>query len=356
MAYLDKYFSYLAIAFVMSMAFLYILGSVAEKAGLVAEPGGHKTHKRRVPLVGGLCISAAFFLAILLFDISLSEFRFLFFSSGLLLLAGLLDDYKDISPLQKFVFQTLAVGALVILGGIEVENLGYILDQENALTLGRYAWIFSLIAFLAVINSFNLIDGHDGVAASIFLAGIGTATLLYFIDPNKADEEFVVLLMLLGVTVIPFFVFNLEPLVGAKRQVFLGDAGSMFLGLMVCYCLISLSQGVGGVTQAVFSPVIAPWIIGIPLFDMAAVVALRVRRRKRISSADRDHLHHFLTNLGVSKHHVLFTIAGLQGACCAFAIFAVLYHLSDIVVAGIGVGTLACYCGLRLFADQKYNT
>ena len=353
MTYVDTYLSQLIVALSISVALLFGLAPVARKAGLVAEPDERKTHERVVPLIGGLCIAISFFLSILLFDISLSEFRILFFSSGILLLVGLLDDYKDISPVQKFILQMFSAVILIVMGNVEIDNIGDIVSSGQPVTLGIFAPIFSLIAILGVVNAFNMIDGHDGVAASVSLIALVTIAFLYYLDPGVSNVGFVVLLLLLIVTTIPFLFFNLAEVVGPGRQVFLGDAGSMFLGFIICYFLIQFSQGADNAMRPVFSPAVAPWVIGIPLLDMTAVIILRIIRRRGISRADREHLHYLLADLGLSRYGVLLTIALLQVICSGVAIVATVAKWSDQTTISLAALVSIFYFFLRIFLDNK---
>jgi UDP-GlcNAc:undecaprenyl-phosphate/decaprenyl-phosphate GlcNAc-1-phosphate transferase len=353
MTFLYTYLLEWLIAGSISVALMIGLGPVAARAGLVARPGGRKTHERDVPLVGGLCIAFAFFLSILLFDISLREFRILFFASGVLLVTGILDDYKDISPAQKLFLQTVATTTLILIGELQINQIGDIFGTGAPINLGQLAPIFTIIAVLAVLNSFNMIDGHDGVAIVVSLFSLGTVGLLYYLDPGVADEGYVVIILLLIVTALPFLIFNFKEIVGERRQLFLGDAGVMFLGLMVCFFLIVFTQGDRGSLSPVFSPTLAPWIVGIPLMDMISVTFMRVIRKKKIFHGGREHLHHVLVDSGVPKHAVLCVVAFLHGLCCLVAIAGWVNNWSDKTIAISAIVAGSVYVFVRVRCDSR---
>jgi len=200
----------------------------------------------------------------------------------------------------------------------------------------------TVLIFLAVLNSFNMLDGHDGVAIVVILTSLVTIGLLYFLDSGAANEGYVVLMLLLGVTAIPFLFFNFREIVGGRHQLFLGDAGVMFLAIMICFLLAALSQGTLKGTSPAFSPALVPWIIGIPFVDMIAVILNRFRKRKRVSEGGREHIHHVLVDSGLSKLTVFLIIALMHGLCCAIAVLGHVQTWPDhfLAIGALVLGTI----------------
>jgi len=147
---------------------------------------------------------------------------------------------------------------------------GDILFSGHSQGLGIIAAPFTIIAIVGVINAFNMIDGLDGLAGGIALITLGAFILLLHLQPGVTHT--LPLLYLLATVTTVFLVFNLEFLVVRYRQVFLGDAGSMFLGLVCVYFLIDFTRP----GDEVINVTSAAWIIGFPLLDMMSVMLLRI--------------------------------------------------------------------------------
>ena len=311
---------------------LYCLGPIAQRVGLVDRPSGRKQQLRPVALVGGIAVVVSFCLATLLMPISLTEYRVLFFCIVLLFITGVVDDLRELPPAAKFVMQLTVALALVFLDEHQrVRFVGDILDDSgfNAyepLGLDILTIPLTVFAMLGVINAFNLIDGLDGLCGGITLMALAALMGLAF-HHGGAVSEFKLLGMVL-VTVAAFLIFNLS-IVGAARQVYLGDAGSMVLGLMLVYFLINLSQrGIPIVASGVpvIKPNSAPWLIALPLMDTVNVMLHRLRSGRSPLRPDRTHIHHLLLDVGIHRYAVLAILLGLQLFCTAIGVLGT--HLS----------------------------
>ena len=314
----------LVVVVILSFLFLYKFGPAGKRLALMDKPVGRKQHEENTPLVGGLAISAAVFLSIILLPFSLSEFRILLFAAGLLLIIGVLDDHRDVSPGFKLGVQSLVAVVLVGIDGVIVNNIGDIFswDDGNRQGLGLFAYPLSFFAVVGVINAMNMIDGHDGLASGIFLISlVSILTLAGLADSWKWHY----LLLLFFVSAFVHLLFNLGLIGGVSHKVFLGDAGSMVLGLVIVYSLISLSNG----DAPVLRTTVAPWILGLPLLDMVAVVIGRVWRRRSPFRADRDHIHHLLLSTGMLRLRVLIILLLLHLALCGIGLFSEYLKIPD---------------------------
>ena len=301
----------LILVVILSFLFLYKFGPAGRRLALLDKPVGRKQHAENIPLVGGLGISAAVFLSISLLPFGLSEFRILFFAAGLLLIVGVLDDHRDVSPGFKLFAQSLVAIVIVSVDGTVVHNIGDIFswDDGNRLGLGVLAYPLSALAVVGVINAMNMIDGHDGLASGVFLLSI--ASILALAGFAEAWKWHYLLLLFMASVLVHLF-FNLGLIGGLGHKVFLGDAGSMVLGLVIVYSLISLSEG----DSPVLRTTLAPWFLGLPLLDMVAVVMVRVWRRASPFHADRTHLHHLLLSVGISRIKALVALLFLHLMLC----------------------------------------
>ncbi|MDG2075510.1 MAG: MraY family glycosyltransferase [Arenicellales bacterium] len=310
---------------------LYLLGPIAQRVGLVDRPSGRKQQLRPVALIGGIAIVVSFFLATLLMPISLTEYRVLYFCIVLLFVTGIVDDLRELPPAAKFVVQLIVALALVFLDEQLVRFVGDILDQSDPneyepLGLDILAIPLTVFAMLGVINAFNLIDGLDGLCGGVALIALAALMGLAF-HHGGAVTEFKLLGIVL-VTVAAFLIFNLS-ILGTARQVYLGDAGSMVIGLILVYFLINLSQrGIPVVESGV--PIVksnsAPWLIALPLMDTVNVMLHRLRSGRSPLKPDRTHIHHLLLDVGIHRYAVLAILLGLQLFCTAIGVLGT--HLS----------------------------
>ena len=319
-----------AIALTLIIGLFIGLTPVAQKIGLVDHPNERKKHASPTPLIGGLCISMALFLSLLLFDIPYGSLRILFFCMGIITLIGILDDRNDIPAYSKFLVQIFISVVLVFGDQLIITSIGDIWSSDSFQGLGFLAIPFTLVAIVGVINALNLIDGHDGLAGIMGLFG---CTSVLFISHQSgvavASGEWT-LLSLLALFIATFLIFN----IGAFKDVpkiFLGDAGSMLIGLILAYFLISLTQP-SFERSPVFSPVTAPWLIGLPLLDMFRVVIKRTISGRSLIRADRQHIHHLLLNFGCSRLGTLLILAVTQLIFCTFGILSAIYKVPEWVI------------------------
>ena len=288
--------------------FLRVGARVSEHIGLVDHPGGHKCHARPTPLVGGIAMAIAFFFAVLLLDFPLAPYRFLFAGIMTLVVVGVLDDLRELPPERRIWAQILAALLMVSGGGVVLEDLGHLVASDWLLSLGVLAWPFTIFATVGVINAMNMSDGLDGLAASLAL--IALACLGLFAWRGEDYGTFAVLLILTSV-LLPFLMINVRP--NGPALVFMGDAGSMFLGFSLAWLLIQVSQG----EDRLMAPVTALWIFALPLLDTVALLIRRSILGRSPFLGDREHLHHLLLAAGYTERETLLLMVVLAAAAAA---------------------------------------
>ncbi len=312
------------VAAILVSFLISVLIPLSKKIGLVDKPDQRKQHYGAVPLVGGIAMAVSLALSILLFQISFHDFRLLFFCIGVLTIIGALDDQRELKPTMKVFAQLLVALLMTIIGGTIVVNVGDIFAINRSMGLAIFAIPLTVISIVGVINAFNMIDGHDGLAAVVTILGLlGLSVLLYF-RATTDDYQYVVIIFLLITLLTVFLVFNLG-LMKASNRIFLGDAGSMFLGLIMVFLLIQLSQR----EAPVVSTTAAAWIIGVPLLDMFSVITTRILSRVSLLKADRNHIHHLLEQHGFRKGQVLAILAMLQVVFVSIGVFGTLLEWPD---------------------------
>mgnify|MGYP001110012884 CR=1 FL=1 len=286
-----------------------LLKRPAPNLRLTDQPGHRKHHQGAIPLIGGIAMMAVFILLLPWLhgpeNACLSLLPALFVVTAV----GALDDARDLSPRSRLIAQILAGALMMALGGAMLDDLGNLLGT-GTLSLGLFGIPFTLFCVVGVINALNMVDGMDGLAGGIALIATGWLALLVWL---AGQAQMLTLLLLLGAVIGGFLCFNLRHPWRQRASVFMGDAGSMGLGFILAWLLVSLSQG----EARTLSPITAVWILALPLID---TVSIMIRRRCRGVSpfaADRQHLHHLFHRLGFSDGQttaLLLAIAGTLGA------------------------------------------
>lgn len=301
MFFIDQtlYFA-LPAAFFITALLIPTLAPLAVRIGLVDAPCGRRHHASETPLVGGISIYIGFMFALLMLDISLSDYRALFAGSAILLLVGVLDDFHEFTARFRFAFQILAALTMTQWGGIAITDLGSLVGTES-MPLGIWSVPFTVFCVVGVINAVNMIDGMDGLSGSILLLTSLILALLAF-SVDQIDSASI--LLLFAASCAAFLGFNLRTPFRKRAQVFLGDAGSMVGGYIICWFLIDLGQE----PAQAYAPVTALWLFAIPIIDTVATMIGRIIHGKSPFSADRTHLHHLLLSNGLSVTATLLVI------------------------------------------------
>lgn len=320
------------VALTSTTLLILLLRPLAMVTGLVDIPNERKSHQIPTPLVGGLAIFAGLLVAFLLtvaggMTLPLHE-TLSFFGGGLLLVTvGVIDDFFDLSPLARFAAQIVAALLMVFGAGVVLNDLGSMTLSGRLLTMGVFAVPFTVFATLGVINALNMCDGLDGLSGSLSLVSLAG---LFFAAWLWGDVADVILLPLLGSAVAGFLLFNLR-LPGRERaSIFMGDAGSMFLGFALTWYAVSLSQG----ESRVISPAAALWFLMLPIFDTVTMMLRRVLRGRSPFSPDREHLHHVFLLAGYSVNETVGLMAAIAGIGVLIGLASVYWQLPELLVAG----------------------
>ncbi|MCB1562000.1 MAG: undecaprenyl/decaprenyl-phosphate alpha-N-acetylglucosaminyl 1-phosphate transferase [Alphaproteobacteria bacterium] len=280
--------AFLAVAALVPLARIFAL-----KADFVDRPGGRKQHEGAVPLVGGLVIFPVFMVVGFLSGFDLVLYWPLFAALTLLLITGAIDDRAHLTPWVKFFLQFCAAGLIVIPGHAMISNLGNIFSL-GTLYLGFMALPFSVIAVVLLINAINLMDGLDGLAAGENFVALGWLMLACIISGNW--PPFFEIAILMG-ALAGFLIYNMRHPFRSKASIFLGDAGSMCLGLMLGWFAIGLAAGE---TDRTVEPIAVAWVLALPIMDACGQFYRRVRAGRHPFSPDRGHFHHHFIDAGLS--------------------------------------------------------
>ncbi len=320
---------------------------LAVRVGMMDMPDERRIHERPTPRGGGLAIVLGFHAACLVALVpewpgiqgllTFESWWHFFLASSVLVAFGLVDDRWGIKPWTKLLGQVIAASMLYFMSNLGFNSLmGFHLHPvlDYALTL---FW------FLAITNSFNLIDGLDGLATG--LAAISATGLALSFLFRRITSDAIVLLGLIG-PCLAFLRYNFHP-----ASIFLGDAGSMFLG----FALAAISLATGGKSTLVAVVGIPLVAAGVPVFDtLLAIWRRSVRKALKdlfpekfqhtgIFSPDKEHLHHRFLRDGLTQRHVALILYSVNAAMVLLGL-AVLFFKSS----SIGIFLIAFVAGIYI--------
>jgi UDP-GlcNAc:undecaprenyl-phosphate GlcNAc-1-phosphate transferase len=325
-----KYISVFLGALVLALILTPICREFVRKLGMIDQPDARRIHQKPIPRGGGLSVFFAF-QAILGIYIFLTEnpispaypysFQTAFFiGSTVLLLIGFIDDKRGMPAIIKLLGQILVASFLffsgVTIGGIFIE-FPFWLD-----------YIITVLWIVGAINAFNLIDGLDGLASGLaMIASIGIAGSLFFTGQSSSAIPY----LALSGACLGFLRYNFHP-----ATVFLGDTGSMFLGL--CMAVLPLESGSRKeLLPAIVVPLLA---MGVPLFDtllaiwrrtvrallQKTLVGQQIEKRIRVMQPDKEHLHHRVLQKTMNQRNAALVLYGISALLVLVALSGVLFR------------------------------
>jgi UDP-GlcNAc:undecaprenyl-phosphate GlcNAc-1-phosphate transferase len=343
------------VAFLSTAVLIAGLRPLARRVRLVDVPNERKQHSVPTPLVGGLAIflgvGVAAVLALATAGLPPSRPVLGFFAAGFLLVGvGVVDDRHELSPLARFAVQIVAALIMVHVGGVVLTDLGRMTPSGEVLELGVLAVPFTVFATLGVINALNMCDGLDGLSGSLALVSITGLAVAGLLWGAPGDVS---LLLLLGAAVPAFLLYNLRlPRVRQRAVVFMGDAGSMFLGFALTWFAIGLSQG----ESRAIPPAAALWFIMLPIMDAVAMMLRRIVRGRSPFAPDREHLHHVFQLSGFSVNQTVAIMAGLAVTGVVVALGVAQSGINELLVAllFLALGLLYFWTIMRAWRVMRF--
>jgi UDP-GlcNAc:undecaprenyl-phosphate GlcNAc-1-phosphate transferase len=287
---------------------VWFLKPAAYRLDLLDYPRGRKGHETATPVTGGLAMTLATVAGGLVAVRTVSpELTYLILGMGLLLAVGLLDDLRDLRWWVRILAQVAAALGLYYGGGVRVEQLGGVFGFPQ-LTLGPLSLPLTVIATVGLINAINLVDGVDGLAGSLVLAALLmlSAAAVYAGNGVLAGE-----VLVLAGAVLGFLAWNLRVPGRTRAFVFMGNSGSALLGLAIAWVCFRLTQNPGHPV----SPVLALWLLPVPVMDCLVLIVRRVREGRSPFSAGCDHIHHCMRDAGWGPLGICVVLAGFSLLC-----------------------------------------
>jgi len=326
-------------AFALSMLAVLALTpavrSLAERLSFLDHPNGSKVHRRPTPLMGGIAVSLASLAAaaasLALIRCPYSARIVGFMSGGLMVvILGLADDANGMRPAVKLAGQTAAAAVMLLSGGIA----GIPLPPVLAFSLALF-WMVGLM------NAFNFLDNMDGITSG--LAAIATFGIFTLAIGNGHTVTAIAAISVAG-GALGFLRYNFSP-----ASIFLGDAGSLFLGYVVGGLSLRAVAYADGGSSALLIPVV---MLGYPIFDAFLVTAGRLRDGREVAQGGRDHSTHRLTGLGLSARQTAAAIYIVSASLTGVAIYLARFQGGGFPLVALATFAAAggmCFLGLRLF-------
>lgn len=272
---------------------------VADEKGLFDKPDSRKLHTKPIASLGGVGIFIGFFLSLLLFLPTYlhPEFQYFLAASLLTFFLGIKDDILVLSATKKFLGQLLAAGIIIHFAGIRIDSMHGFLNINQLPDFISYP--LSYITIIVIVNAFNLIDGVDGLAASL---GILTTAVFGIYFTMAGLNGYALMAFAMSGSLGAFLAYNYHP-----AKIFMGDSGSLLLGLVNAVLVIkfiAVADSTAGSFPITSSVAIGFSILLVPLLDTLRVFSVRISKRRSPFSADRNHIHHLLLDRGLTHSQV----------------------------------------------------
>ena len=331
-------------AFFFTLLAIVALAPLAGKVGLVDVPTARKQHQKDVPLIGGLAIFIAFSTGALLWGSGdttavvikgQSALGVLLGCSAFLVLTGMLDDRFHLGVFVRVTSEILVALTIIELLDLRLTRLGDLFGTGQIKILPTASYVFTVVAIFGLMNAFNMLDGIDGLLASLVITTIVGFHLFTATKPGLIS-----LFILASISAFLISNLKLSPIVPKS---FLGDAGSKLLGfVVVCLLLSAASHQVGGVR--LIKPATALFLVTVPLFDMVFTTLRRVIRKGSPFVADRSHIHHLFLDLGFSHRRALVMIVTINLAATGLGLLLHQLNAPEHYQFGIFIGMFLLYC------------
>lgn len=306
----------IVMTFLVTALSVFVLRPVAKSLDLLDHPGGRKRHERPVPLIGGIAMCLGITFGTVLSSPG-AVWPPIALAIYLLVVVGTVDDRFDLPPGVRLIAQACAALLVVFGAHVVAADLGAPIYRPVA--LGPFGELFSILFIITLINAYNVIDGIDGLAGGLALVALLGLAIV------GSDTQLGTLVLILVAAVAAFLLFNLPLEMNRQFKVFMGDAGSTFLGLSVATLGIALSQG----PAATITPPVGLWFIAVPVFDLFSAVVRRVVQGRSVFAPDHEHLHHALLAAGLSRRGALVVMLGIAVTLAGFGLFGWAASISD---------------------------
>ena len=302
-------------SFIISFISIPSIIKVAELKNLYDEPCSRKKHKKAIPTLGGIAIFAGFIFSVCFWSnqTQILELQYIISALIIMFFMGIKDDIINLVAYKKLIGQFIAATILVFFAGIKFTSFYGIFEIYE---IPSYISIpFSILVIIAITNSINLIDGIDTLAGAVGVVANLTFGVWFYLTGNYHYS--ILAFAMLG-SLVAFLYFNKTP-----AKIFMGDTGSLTFGIVLAILsikFIELSRIYYGnpAFKILAAPSIAISVLIIPIFDTLRVFTLRILQGRSPLSADREHIHHIITDLGLSHFKTTMILVAINIFCILF--------------------------------------
>ena len=312
-----KYFPNVIVPFLVSLLATPIAIRVAKRFDILDHPGHRKIHKRAIPLLGGFVIYCGFIAGLVAHREVIPLLLPIIIGATVMVIIGLIDDIRGLSAQFRFVVELLVVLVLVKFG-VCVSFLPAGFWGDLAEIMITAFWV------VGVTNACNYLDGLDGLATGSAIVNLFCFSVILY---HTNQPELAIMAMVLTASCLGFFPYNFQ-----KAKIFLGDAGSTFLGFTLACIAVSGNWAEDNVARLSI-PIL---ILGVPIFDMIFTTILRIKEEKVKTLVEwlhyggKDHFHHYLVDIGL---HVQGAVAFIYLLTFSLGISAIMLSNDNAVEA-----------------------
>lgn len=302
---------------------------IAKTRNLVDCPDDRKLQKEPVPALGGMAVAFGVFTGLLIgqascivFGVELADDSALplLVAMAVLLLVGGIDDAIKLSVISRFFIEFVVILGMIIWSGACIDSF------HGLWGVDAFSWYYglplSLFAGVGIINAINMLDGVNGLSASLCLIGDLIFGLIF---SSQRLQSLALVNYCMAASLVPFLIHNV---MGKRSKMYLGDAGTMMLGILMCYNVIQLLRADASCStfpssHEVGRVAVAMAILAVPIADTLRVMTMRMISHRSPFSADKTHFHHYLMDFGHS--HALTTIVEVLIALLIMAAWTLAY-------------------------------
>ncbi len=343
---MNKYILQVIVCALISYVLVPFTIKIARHVKAISVPHSRHIHTKAMPLLGGLAIFISFLIGYILFSeperysqsTVFYEIPAILIAAIIILLLGIVDDISALRARTKFLVQILVATIIVVYGQLRIENVFTFLPEVYDKVLSITLTIFWIVS---VINAINLVDGLNGLSAGVSAIFFSTVLILYFLGGIAKPFSLLLASTMLGAT-LGYLPWNFP-----NAKVFMGDAGSMLLGLM-----ISILPLLGFKQITVVSLFLPMMMLVVPVFDIFTTILRRAINNQSIGEADSEHLHHQLlraTNSPVKAVVIIWFVSIL------FSIDAIILELGSFNIGIIMFVVLVVISAALLQLSKLFN-
>lgn len=321
------------------------------KVGAVDNPNARRINKVPMPSAGGLAIFIAFSLATLVFlprivthinyhGTYLHYIWPLIVSSLIIIITGYIDDVKELGPAPKMFGIVLAATLIWFFTEFHFDSFKIPFGGPFIIFPEWLSFFLTVLWIVAITNAVNLIDGLDGLVSGVSIISLTTMGIVSYFFLHDSNIFLTLTIFILVAAIIGFLPYNYNPAI-----IYLGDTGALFIGFMIG--VLSLQGLKNSTAVAVVTPMI---ILGVPITDTVVAIIRRKLSGKKISEADKMHLHHRLLSLGLTHRGTVLVIYAIS---FLFSLTSLLLNVSSrlggvllVLTMGLGVEVLCELIGI----------